>query len=388
MIKNPKPKTPKRIRDGGGLYLEALQSGRKVWRLEYRSARGTKTRATFRCDYGKPGGSLAEARKWRDEQRAQIAKGVDPNRAAKQATANGVITFDAAADDWLDYKRSAWSAATNKKATGIVRRVLRPSLGALVVDLITPAHIQAALEPFDVKGQTESAHRACEYASAIFRRCALRGVVSGDPARPVRDTLRPNTHANHAHLTDPAQIGALMRAIDDYEGHFSVVYSLKLLPRLFSRPGELRMARWCEFDFDNRLWTIPAERMKARREHAVPLSTQVVGLLRELSQYAPRAPERLLFPSVRSNYKPITDSTVRASLRIMGFTNDQITPHGFRHTASTQLYGMGFESHVIERQLAHTDSNAIRGVYNKAEYWPQRAAMMQRWADYLDKLKG
>lgn len=380
----------RRIRDGGGLYLEVLPSGRKVWRLEYRTAKGTKTRATFAADYGKVGGALAEARAWRDELRGQIATGIDPNKIRKIAQDADPIspnTFNLAADEWLEHKRAGWSPATAKKATGIVRRALRPKLGELLLESITPADIQDALQPYDRVGQTETAHRGCEYASAIFRRAMLRGLTGSDPARPVRDTLRPNTHRNHSHLTDPKAIGGLMRAIDGHEGFFSVLYSLKILPRVFTRPGELRLARWEEFDLDAAHWTIPEERMKARREHMVPLSRQVVAMLRELANFSPMVPGRLLFPSVRTDDKPITDSTVRAALRVMGFTNEQITPHGFRHTASTQLYEMGWESHVIERQLAHTDSNTIRGVYNKAEHWTKRAEMMQKWSNYLDELK-
>lgn len=382
----------RRIRDGGGLYLEALPSGRKVWRLEYRTSKGTKTRATFTIDYGKTGGTLVEARAWRDKLRAQIASGLDPNKLRKREAeideAKVLSTFNSVADEWLKHRRAGWSSATAKKVTGIIRRVLRPALGCRQLDDIAPADILAVLQPYDERGQTETAHRGCEYASAIYRHAMLRGVASSDPARPVRDALRPNTHRNHSHLTDSAEIGRLMRAIDLYDGHPSVSYSLKILPRVFTRPGELRLAQWGEFDLNAAQWTIPEGRMKARREHMVPLSRQVIKHLEELSDYSTPGSDGFLFPSLRAQNKPISDAAVSAALRSMGFTSDQITPHGFRHTASTQLHELGFESHVVERQLSHSDSNTIRGVYNKAEYWKLRADMMQKWADYLDELKG
>ena len=382
----------RRIRDGEGLYLEALASGRKVWRLEYRTSKGTKTRATLTSDYGKPGGSLSDARLWRDELRAQISNGTDPNKKRKnqQAIENGSALFDSAADEWLKHKSAGWAATTEKKVTGIVRRVLRPSLGKLLLDEITPADIQDVLQPYDDDGRTETAHSGREYASAIFRRAMLRGVTDKDPAQPVQNHLRPNHNTNFAHFTDPKDIGRFMRAIDGYDGVPSVVYSLRILPRVFTRPSELRLARWEEFDLKSSLWTVPAERMKERRElrdHMVPLSRQVVGLLEELSDYSPPEPKQLLFPSVRTNDKPISDNTVRTALRIMGFPKEQIVPHGLRHTASTQLNELGWEAQVIERQLAHRDSNKIRGIYNKAEYWSTRVEMMQSWSDYLDELK-
>lgn len=388
---HPGERGKNKLRDGGGLFLEALPSGRKVWRLEYKTARGSKTNATLPHDFGTADGSLAKARAWREEMRALIEQGIDPNAyAAQQARtkqAAQLNTFEAAAKEWLEHKSVNWSPAQVKKVSGIVRRALLPSIGKRPIAEITPAEILHILKRYEKAGKLETAHSAREYTASIFRRAIVHGIAESDPTQPLRGALQPKGHRNLAHLTDPAEIGALMRAIDSMDGSPVVVAATKLSPLLFVRPGELRKARWNEIDLDNRVWNIPAERMKARRPHAVPLCDQAVAILEELAPFSRHSPESYVFPSIRTNRTPMSENTVNVALRRIGFTGDQQTAHGFRHMASTRLHEMGWPSHVVEKQLAHKDSNQIRAVYNKAEYWPEREKMMQAWADYLDSLK-
>lgn len=380
-----------KLRDGGGLFLEALPSGRKVWRLEYKTARGTKTEATLPNDFGADGGSLKEARKWRDEIRGLVERGIDANAHAQQkkqaAVAAQLNTFKAAAEEWLEHKSASWSPAQNKKVGSIVRRVLLPTLGKRPLRDITAREVLHILQRYEKAGKLETAHVAREYTSAIYRRAIIHGTAKVDPTQALRGALQPKASRNLAHLTDPAEIGGLMRAIWGMDGSPVVVAATKLSPLLFVRPGELRKARWNEIDLDNAIWSIPAERMKARRPHAVPLAKQAVEILTALADFTRHTPDGYVFPSIRTNRTPMSENTVNAALRRLGFTGAQQTAHGFRHTASTRLHEMGWPSHVVETQLAHKDSNAIRAVYNKAEYWPEREKMMQAWADYLDSLR-
>lgn len=376
-----------RKRDGGGLFLEVMRTGRKVWRLEYRHA-GKRNVATHPEDY--PRLSLAAARRWRDELQSKLAEGIDPNQAAKAEVqarhAAALATFEAAADEWRQHKSSGWSENQQIKVEGIIRRALLPWMGRRPVADITPQELLHCLQRVEKEGKIETAHRAREYASSIFRRSILHGLRSDDPAAALKGALQPKKHQNMAHLTDPAEIGALLRAIDGFTGTPEVRYAIRLLPLVFTRPTELRAARWDEFDLDAALWSIPAERMKMRRPHLVPLSEQAVDLLRELEPFSRHGDDALLFPG-RARGKPISEASMNAALRRMGYSREQQTPHGFRHIASTRLHELGWESRIVEMQLAHADRNSIRAVYNKAERLPERTKMMQAWADHLDLLK-
>lgn len=383
--------TGNRLRDGKGLYLEALPSGRKVWRLEYQTAKGTKSRATLDCDYGMKGGSLADAREWRSEVRTLVAKGIDPNQHAQQKrrahTAAQLNTFEVCAQEWMEHKRPSWSASRYSNVEGDLRRVLMPWIGKRPIAEITPAEILHCLKRFEKQGKNVSAHRARNHASNIFRRAILHGVAHSDPAGALKGALQPKGGRNFAHLTKPDEIGGLLRALEGYTGNFAVGAGLRLLPLLFVRPGELRGAKWGEINLDAAEWSISAERMKMKRPHVVPLSRQAVAILRELEPYSNHSDGSLLFPGVRDPRKPISENTLNAGLRQLGYTKEQMTGHGFRHIASTHLHELGWPSHVIEVQMAHKDQNHIRGTYNKAEYWAKRVKMMQAWADYLDTLK-
>ncbi len=378
-----------RLLDGGGLYLEALVTGRRVWRLKYRGPQGENV-ATMSPDYGKNGGGLAEARRWRADLKGMLKQGIDPNQNAKaeeQARhAASLATFAAAADEWRAHKASSWSESQQAKVEGIIRRALLPWLGRRPVSDITPQELLNCLQRVESEGKRETAHRAREYASAIFRRCVLHGLRPDDPAAILKGALQPKKHQNMAHLTDPEEIGALMRAIDGFTGTPEVRLAIRLLPLVFTRPGELRGARWSEIDLDAAIWSIPAERMKMRRPHLVPLSVQAIEILRELEPFSRHADHALLFPG-RARGRPISEAAMNAALRRMGYSREQQTPHGFRHIASTRLHDLGWESRIVEMQLAHADRNSIRATYNKAQYLSQRTELMQAWADHLDMLK-
>lgn len=382
-----------KLRDGGGLMLVALATGRKVWRLEYRSAKGTKNMATYRHDYGTDGGTLTKARQWREQMRALLAEGIDPNQyadqQARQQAAAQLSTFKAIAEEWIEWKSAAWSEVQTKKVRGIVERVLMPWLGKRPVPAITTLEILHCLQRFEKQGKRETAHKAREYAGAIFRRAILHGLVTTNPADALKGALLAKDGGNYAHLKGSEEIGGLLRAIDGFDGMPQVKAALQILPYVFVRPSELREARWSEFNLGEAIWTVPEDRKgrKARPEHVVPLSEQVIATLEELQPVTCHADHSLLFPGARDPRRPISDNTLNAALRRLGYSKDQQTAHGFRHIASTRLHEMGWKSHVIETQLAHKDRDTIRGTYNKAEYLEERREMMQAWADHLDSLK-
>ncbi len=345
--------------------------------------------ATHPVDYPKT--SLAAARSWRSDLKALLAEGLSPNQHAKaQAQARqaaALATFHAAADEWRAHSAHKWSAGYAEKVEGIIRRVLLPTLGARPIAEITEQELLHCLQRVEKQGLLHTAHDARQYASAIFRRAKLLGTRSSDnPADALKGVLKPQTKQNYPHLTNSSEIGALLRAIDGLNGTVAVSFAMRLLPLVFTRPTELRAANWGEFDLDSALWVIPEGRMKMRRPHMVPLAHQVVSILRELEPLTRQSPSGLLFPG-RDRRKPISEATLSAALRRLGYDNTQQTPHGFRHIASTKLHEMGWDTRVVELQLAHVDRNSIRATYNKAEHLPERAKMMQAWADHLEALK-
>ena len=395
---NPKNKKLNYLRDGQGLYLEALPNGRKVWNFEFRltdeNNKSRKSRIRLPHDFGTDGGSVIDARAWREEQRKIVQAGINPTLHAKQEKARRQAkqknTFDAVADEWLAHHKDRWSERHYKKAEGIVKRVLRVPLGDRVISEILAAEILAAVQVPESEDKRETAHKAMEFASQIFRRAIVRQLVTYDPTYSLRGTegLKPKQPKNRPHLTDPEEIGELLRKIDNYNArHFSVLYALKILPHVFTRPTELSAAPWREFDLKNAQWEIPAERMKARRPHVVPLSTQVITLLEELALHSHHSPNSLLFPSPSNNTKPISDGTLSKALRSLGYAGRHV-PHGFRHTANTSLNELQlFSPDAIELQQAHADKNTIRRTYNKAQYLPERRKMMQFWSEHIDGLK-
>ena len=251
---------------------------------------------------------------------------------------------------------------------------------------ITPLELLSVLRRVEGRGTLETAHRIHQVCGQVFRYAIATGRAQRDPCTDLRGALPPVPPSHHAALTRPADVGALLRAINGYRGSFVVQCALRLAPLVFVRAGELRRAEWSEFDLAAAVWRIPAARMKMRQEHLVPLARQAVELLQQLQPITGSG--RYVFPSARTAVRPMSENAVTAALRRMGYERGEMTGHGFRTVASTLLNELGWPGDVIERQLAHAERDNVRNAYNRAEYWAERQRMMQSWADYLGGLAG
>lgn len=384
-IRAAKPdRKPYKLFDGGGLYLLVNKDGSRYWRFRYRM--NDKERLISFGVY--PEQSLSDAREARDAARKQVAKGVDPSEARREAKAArrtaAENTFEAVAREWLEKRHARWKPNHAR----VVRRRLEndafPRIGAYPISRLSREQLLEVLKKVEGRGAVESARRIRQYVAAIMRYAIHTGRIDADPT-PHPEALAIPKHQQYASITAPAEVGALMRAIGAYGGTEIVRTALRLAPLLFVRPGELRAARWREIDHEAAEWTIPAERMKMGRPHIVPLSRQAVALLANLQPITGKG--EFVFPSERGGKRCMSENTLRAALRTLGYSNEQMTPHGFRHMASTLLHeSRQWRSEVIEAQLAHADKNAIRAVYNAAQYIQERKEMMQWWADRLDTL--
>ena len=245
--------------------------------------------------------------------------------------------------------------------------------------------VLAILKRIEARGANETAHRVKARIGQVFRYAIAHGTATRDPSADLRGALAPVVSKSHAAITDPAMVADLLRALDSYAGQLATRGALRLAPLVFARPGELRHAEWSEFDLDAAEWRVPAHKMKMREAHVVPLASQALAILRELQPLTGRG--RYLFPGLRTAGEPMSENTVNAALRRLGFDKDTMTGHGFRAMASTRLNEMGWQPDVIERQLAHAERNKVRAAYNRAQYMAERRKMMQAWADYLDTLK-
>ena len=372
--------------DGGGLNF---QEGR-YWRLSYRFNGKQKTLALGVY----PSVSLKAARLARDKAKELLAQGIDPSEKRKQdkeeaqrIEQEAVCTFEAVAREWFAKKTTALSADYRKQVLSRLENHLFPYIDNKPFAELKPADILKAVRVTEARGSVEQAHRLCQLAGKVCRYARVSGYVEFDIAAGLTEALAVIPQATHrAALTDPEEVGELLRAIDAYSGDLSIKYALRLLPYVFVRSQELRGAEWDEFDFDKELWTIHAGRMKMRRQHVVPLSRQVVKLLHELREWTGHG--RLVFPSPFSATRCISDMGLLNALRRMGYGKGEMSVHGFRGTASTLLNECGkFRHDVIEAQLAHGEKNAVRAAYNHAEYMPERRTMMQEWADMLDAMR-
>ncbi|MCI4567561.1 integrase arm-type DNA-binding domain-containing protein [Lysobacter sp. CFH 32150] len=374
-----------KLTDGAGLYLEVMPNGARYWRMRYRYA-GKDTRLAFGVY---PEVTLAEARHRRDKARAAIRDGRDPSADRKaerrRAKLSAAITFEGIAREWLASQRKKLTTATYDKATRMLEANVFPWLGTRPIADIDAPELLAVLKRIEARGAHETAHRVKARIGQVFRYAIAHGTATRDPSADLRGALAPVVSRSHAAVTDPAQVGDLLRALDSYSGQFATRCALRLAPLVFARPGELRHAEWSEFDLDAAEWRIPAHKMKMREAHVVPLSQQAVTILRELEPLTGRG--RYLFPSLRSPQEPMSENTVNAALRRLGFDKDTMTGHGFRAMASTRLNEMGWAPDVIERQLAHAERNKVRAAYNRAQYMAERVKMMAAWADYLDNLR-
>ncbi len=386
----PKEKTFK-LFDGGGLYLEVNPAGGKWWRWKYRFV-GKEKRLSFGVY---PDVSLKAAREKRDAARQQLAAGTDPAEArkAEKLAQAGAESFEAVAREWHAKFSLGWVASHADRIMRRLEKDLFPWLGKRPIAEIKAPELLAALRRIESRGAQETAHRAMQNCWQVFRYAVATGRAERDPTGDLRSALPPPKEKHHASIIEPKRIGALLRAIDGYEGFFATKCALRLAPLVFVRPGELRKAQWPEIDLEKAEWRIPAERMKMREQHIVPLSCQAVEILRELepltNRGVPAKPDapRYVFPGAQSHVRPMSENAILAALRRMGYTKEEMTGHGFRSMASTQLHEQGWNHQVIERQLAHAERNAVSAAYNFAEHLPERRKMMQAWADYLDGLK-
>ncbi len=384
LIANAKPKEkPYRMADGGGLYLLVKKSS-KLWRYDYRVAGKRKT-----LSFGVyPETSLKQAREVHAKARKLVQEEIDPSherkvrKAAKIAEAAN--SFENIALDWLS--RQNWSDKHSKMVKGRLKNHILPIIGKRPISEIQPPEILMLCRRLEAMDKIETAHRIRVICSQVFRYGVSCGICDSDPCRDLAGALRTKPVKHFSAITDPKEIGALLRAIDGYQGNLITRLALRLAPLVFVRPGELRHMEWNEVDLEGALWKIPSKKMKMRRDHVVPLSRQAVEIIKEIKPLTGHG--QYVFPSVRSTARPMSDNTLLAALRRMDYPKEKMTVHGFRSIASTRLHEMGTDTNIIELQLAHVDSNSVRAAYNRMERLPERIEMMQVWADYLDELKG
>jgi integrase len=386
-IRTAKPtQKPHRLFDSGGLYLEVSPAGGKLWRLKYRY--GGKEKRLALGAY--PDTGLRDARERRDAARRLLAAGVDPGEQRKAEKAAGAEraanSFEVIAREWHHKQSATWVELHASRIMLRLENDIFPWVGARPAADITARELLATVNRIVDRGAVESAHRVLQNCSQVFRYAIATGRATRNPAADLRDALPPVKPRHHASLTDPSAVGALLRAIDGYSGSFVTRCALQLAPMLFVRPGELRQAEWSEIDFDAAEWNIPAEKMKMREPHLVPLSSQAITILRELHELTGSG--RYLFPSARSRQRPMSNNAVNAALRRMGYDKDLMTGHGFRAMARTILDEiLHVRPDYIEHQLAHAVRDPNGRAYNRTAHLPERRAMMQQWADYLDALK-
>lgn len=367
-----------RFFDGGGLFLLVSATGKKGWRWKYRF-RGREGLLSFGIF---PDVTLKSAREKHRQARSLLADGKNPSAERKAAKLAHLVTFKQVADRYLDLKAHDTTFTTQSKHIWFIS--LLRDLHNRSVDSITTPELIGVLKRIAAKGHHETAQRCGQMAGRVFRYAIQEGRLTHNPASNLREVLPAVKTKHHAAVTDPVKVGALLRALDGYEGYAVVQSALKIAPLVFVRPAELRKAEWKEFDLDKAEWRIASERMKMGRPHFVPLSTQTVALLRDLHDRTGGG--RLVFPCLSAN-NPLSDNSLTSALRRMGYTKAEMTWHGFRTTASTLLNELGWESDLIELQLAHDEPNKVRAAYNRAERLPERRKMVQAYADYLDVLR-
>ena len=377
---------PRKLADERGLYLLLQPSGGKLWRLKYRHLGREKKLSLGRY----PDVSLREARARCDAARKLIATGVDPSEAKRvqkeAALRDAATTFKLVGEEYLNKAQSEGRADVTINKSRWLLSLLEPALGNRPIDAITPADLLAALKRVEKEGHYETARRMRSLASRVFRYAVATSRAQNDPAAALRGALIAPVAKHHAAIVEPAQVGSLLRAIDGYDGQPMTRLALKLAPLVFVRPGELRAAEWAEFDLSAALWRIPATKMKMRDGHIVPLSRQALEVI--TAAKALTGHYRYVFSSLYPGSRPMSENTLNAALRRMGYGSGEMTAHGFRATASTLLNESGlWHPDAIERALAHKDSNTVRAIYHRGAHWEERVKMAQWWADYLDRLR-
>lgn len=386
-VKHAKPKEKNyKLSDRDGLYLLVKTTGIRYWRMNYRFGGQQRTLSFGRW----PEILLGDAREMLLEARRQLAKGLDPLEQAKlEKIAKSIAAtnnFQAVAEEWLEkIEKEGLAAITLKKARWLLAQTY-PALGKRPISEIRAHELLLVLKKIEASKRYDTANRIRSTCSQVFRYAIATARAERDICSDLRGALVTPRTNHRAAITTPTEAGGLLRAVEDYDGNNLTRIALRLLPHLFVRPGELRWAEWSEFDFDKAVWTIPDHKMKMRRPHAVPLSRQALAIIRDIEHDASYS--AFLFPSLRALDRPMSDNTINAALRRLGFSKDQMTGHGFRAMAATLLNEMGiWNPDAIERQLAHADGNSIRRAYARGQYWEERVRMMQHWSDYIDQLR-
>lgn len=395
-IKAAKPtKKPLKLFDGGGLFLLVTPTGGKLWRLKYRFG-GTEKLLTLGAY---PQTSLTEARQRRTDARSLLDKGVDPGavkKAQRAAETEDSETFEVIAREWHGKFSPTWAAGHADKIIRRLELYIFPWIGSKPIRSITPPELLSCLRRLEEKGTLDTAHRAKQNCGQVFRYAIATGRAERDPTPDLRGALPAIQKQHYAAITDPEEVGALLRAIDGYKGGFITLCALKLAPLFFLRPGELRQAEWAEIDLDKGEWNVPIERLKLRvtektrrkgEFHLVPLAEQAVAVLRELHSLT--GASKYVFPSTRTDTRPMSNNTVNAALRRLGYdTKTEMTGHGFRAMARTILDEvLHVRPEIVEHQLAHAVRDPLGRAYNRTTHLPERKKMMQAWADYLDELR-
>ena len=386
-IRTAKPADkPHRLFDGGGLYLEVSPAGGKLWRLKYRH--GGKEKRLALGAY--PDTGLKDARDKREAARKLLAAGVDPGEQRKAAKAAGeqrsANSFEVIAREWHAKQSTTWVELHASRIMLRMENDIFPWLGSRPIADITAKEFLATVNRIVDRGAVESAHRVLQNCGQVVRYAIATGRAERNPVADLRGALPPVKQTHLAAITDPQAIGGLLRAMDAYQGSFVTKCALRLAPLVFVRPGELRQAEWVEFDLDAAQWNLPAEKMKMREPHLVPLAPQAVAILRELQ--ALTGGGRYLFPSPRSPQRPMSNNGVLSALRRMGYGIEEMSGHGFRAMARTVLDEvLHFRPDYIEHQLAHAVKDPNGRAYNRTAHLAERRTMMAAWANYLDTLK-
>lgn len=381
----PGPK-PIKLSDERGLFLLVAPTGGKLWRMKYRIAGKEKKLALGRY----PDVGLREARERCTEARKLIASGIDPSEKKRaerlDATLKAETTFKAVADEYITKcEKEGRADVTVGKAKWLLS-LLEPALGTRPIEEISPVELLAALKKVEAKGHLETARRMRSFASRVFRYAVATARAKADPAASLRGALVAPKVTHHSAILEAKGVGALLRAIEGYDGQPMTQLALKLAPHVFVRPGELRQAEWEEIDLEAGIWKISASKMKMRQPHMVPLSRQAIAILQAAQALTGR--HRYVFASLYPGKRPMSENTINAALRRLGYSGDEMTAHGFRAMASTLLNESGkWNPDAIERALAHKGTDGVRGAYHRGAHWAERVEMAQWWSDYLDKLR-
>lgn len=384
-IRSLKPlEKPKKYSDGGGLYLYVPKTGSRLWRMDYRFDGKRKV-----LSFGEyPAVTLKMAREKREEAKRLLAEGVDPGEHKKQQKAMREAelanTFENIAREWHSTQTLDCTEANRTRKIQTLEKHCFPAFGNKPIDAIELPDILSVLKMLEARNHIDMAHRVKEYTGMVFRYAIAIGKVKHNIIADMQGAIRPRRPVHRASITDTAKIGQMLLDISNFTGYYQTKCALQLMPMFFVRTDELRLSEWSEYNFEEKLWRIPPERMKMRQPHVVPLASQAIDILKGLYEYTGQS--RYVFPSVKSHDRPISKSTMLNAIRFMGYRKEVMTIHGFRSMASTVLNELGYNRDWIERQLAHQEQNSARSAYNYAQYLKQRQTMMQEWADYLSGL--